>query len=583
MVNTDMIEADMMGLKPVYDYTQYSHDHNVNVIPEEDFKHLVSDTFKVIADTLRTTYGPYGSTVLLAQGNEITSTKDGHNVFEALGFSNHYKRNVYLTIKKIIDRVNDNVGDGTTTCIILAEKMFYNLNGIISTAEDKRNVLLTLNKIESFLTRADNHDDKYVSRLNNKSFSNLINVADNYDNELTNYLADAFAPTFDEFGNIIRVRNVVTDAAIDTSCDGNMYAIDYLPGKYRVRVNLDVEFGLMLGEPTSVKLALYDHAFTASDWNGFIKDYNPDDSDYTLILARAFNRSFMDNEYVRFLKTRMTFNKPIKVILCEIKGNYVQDEISDLAALLNIQPIGLKNTIKIDHNELPVTTVSVYKGNALCFYDVTSPVDYVNILEQEMKKDLSKSLIKKSSYISRLNALKLETEDSLITIKTASSLENKMLCDKIDDCVAIVNSAMVHGVVPNMLQYVHYILSTKYECDDIDTNILAGITTSITELFNDVWASKYYDRNNDEMSAVSQLLIYNTKAVKNDCMQPKSYNIVTNESVQKEELPTSAQYDLEVVTAAISIVKYLLTSSAFIFDAMIMKPTDDIGHYRQEY
>lgn len=579
-----MIEADLMGLKPIYDYTQYSHDNDVNVIPEQDFKKLVTDTFAIIADTLRTTYGPYGSTVLLAQGNEITSTKDGHNVFEALGFSNHYKRNVYLTIKKIIDRVNDNVGDGTTTCILLAEKIFDNLNNYIKSPEDKRNVLLVLNKIETFLSRTDNRDDKYVSALNKSSFANLINVADNYDNDLTEYLTEAFNPIYDEAGNVMSVRNVITDASIDTACDGNMYEIDYLPGKYRIRVNLDVEFGLTLQQPTNVKIALYDHAFAASDWNGFFKGYDDisDDTCITMILARSFNRSFMDNEYTRYLRTKMIAGKPIKIILCEIKGNYIQNEIADLGALLQTKPINFETTVDVKHDELPMTKVSVYRGNALCFYDVESPTDYVNIIELEMKKDLSKSLIKKNEYVHRLNALRLKNEDTLITIKTSSSLECKMLCDKIDDCVAIVNSAMVHGVVPNMLQYVYYLLERKYSDNRNIDPIVLCINTAIAGLFNIVWQSKYTNTRYDEMINTASSMVYSTKLIELGTKSPQSYDIISGEMVNPETLPTSAQYDLEVTTAAISIVKYLLTSRAFIFDAMIMKPTDDIGHYRQE-
>ena len=35
----------LAGIRKSWDYTQYSHDKNVNVIPEEDFKRLIHDTF----------------------------------------------------------------------------------------------------------------------------------------------------------------------------------------------------------------------------------------------------------------------------------------------------------------------------------------------------------------------------------------------------------------------------------------------------------------------------------------------------------------------------------------------------------
>ena len=86
------VAAELGGYKKHYDFTQYSHDNNVNVIPENDFKHLVEETFKCIADILRNTYGPYASSVVISEQAETFATKDGYNVFNAVGFSHTYKR-----------------------------------------------------------------------------------------------------------------------------------------------------------------------------------------------------------------------------------------------------------------------------------------------------------------------------------------------------------------------------------------------------------------------------------------------------------------------------------------------------------
>ena len=64
----------LAGIKKVYDYTQYSHENHVNVIPEQDFKQLIHDSFNTIADILRNTYGPYGSNVMLCTETTWTTT-----------------------------------------------------------------------------------------------------------------------------------------------------------------------------------------------------------------------------------------------------------------------------------------------------------------------------------------------------------------------------------------------------------------------------------------------------------------------------------------------------------------------------
>ena len=72
-MNEGELELQMAGYQKVYDYTQYSHDNNVNVIPEEAFKRLIRDTFKTITDVLRATYGPYGSSVVISEKDSFDS------------------------------------------------------------------------------------------------------------------------------------------------------------------------------------------------------------------------------------------------------------------------------------------------------------------------------------------------------------------------------------------------------------------------------------------------------------------------------------------------------------------------------
>lgn len=95
-------------------------------------------------------------------------------------------------------------------------------------------------------------------------------------------------------------------------------------------------------------------------------------------------------------------------------------------------------------------------------------------------------------------------------------------------------------------------------------------------LFDDIWKSKFGDNNNRELYKDSVEKMYLGESM-------MSYDIVSNKFVEQRMLPTSAQYDLEVVVAAISIVKYLLTGRALIFDAHILPAVNDGGHYTQKY
>ena len=572
-----MPPMEELGYTKSYDFTQYAHDNNVNVIPEDSFKHLIEETFRIIADILRNTYGPYGSTVVISDQSETTTTKDGYNVFNAVGFSHTYKRMVYLAIKKIIDRVNNNVGDGTTSCILLAEKMFREIEKTLKTVDDKRNILKVLTQFEEMIQSKDAVEEDIhegtVQPLHIDALRGLITVSDNYDENLAAVIEEALDPKWDEeTGIMTSVRNVVVESMIDVDADASsMYKIDYLPGDYRVRCNMDSEVALLFDQPKKIRVALYDHVFSASDWNFFMHDYDKETE--TLILARSFNRSFMDHEYTKYLKERMMVKQDVKILLAEIKGDFLRDEIKDLAAAIGTEAIGL-HAQAVDHSMLPVVSIQVYQGNCMCFDMDEIPDKYIEALQFEMETDTTKSMVKHQVYKDRIRALSKQSKDSLITVHASSSLESKMIADKIDDCISIVNSAMEYGIVPNMLVYGYWrIMRYKHSLDDkleMEKNVATAIMESIKGLFKDIWSSKHGDQQNAKCDAIMKDLYDSPN---------NGFDITKEAFVDTNILPTSAQYDLEVIAASISIVKYLLTSRALIFDAHILKPVDDTGRY----
>jgi hypothetical protein len=161
-----------------------------------------------------------------------------------------------------------------------------------------------------------------------------------------------------------------------------------------------------------------------------------------------------------------------------------------------------------------------------------------------------------------------------------------MINDKIDDCVAIVKSAFDHGVVPNMLWYgcerisrINVRERRKHDysgISELTMKVCTAIEESIEELCGDIWHSKYNDP--DDKSQETKLKILRKKFYTSESPD-YSFDIITDGLVDMVELPTSAQYDLEVLVATLSIVKYLLTSRALIFDAFLLQPQGDQGHF----
>ncbi len=578
-----MTEAELnaMGYSKRYDYTQYAHDNHVNVIPEDAFKHLVRDTFKTIADNLRETYGPYGSTILVSSCNETTATKDGYNIFCSLGFNHQYKRMVYLAIKKIIERVNTNVGDGTTSCILLAEKIFNKLNEIVKTPEDKRTIKTILDDIESYIQIPNEVDATYIKPLTESNLYNLLMVAANYDSELVDYIIDALCPVCEDETNpdskVVSIDNVIVNTGTPHEVSSTTYKVEHLPGKYRVRVNMDTDFALAFSAKRKVKILLYDHQFGTTEWHNFIEKY--DKSSYVFLMARSFSKVFMDNDYVRYAKNMALVKEDLKVVLCELKGGFYQDEVNDLAAVLKTKPLSVDN-VDIDFENAPEVDISIHNYNCMCFYDVEPPTSYIENLI--VKSESEESYAKKTLINDRITALKMDINDALITVKAESTIEMKMLGDKIDDCISIAKSAFNYGISPNLLWFGYRKLAlfepVNSDLRDKTFEVVNHIIGSIVDIAVDIYRSKH---SNDSQDVVDAWKAELTDGFYESGNGDQSYDILTDNLVDMTQFPTSAQYDAEIIIASISIVKYLLSSRALIFDANILTPQGDEGHFER--
>ena len=566
-------------------YTNYSIDYNVNVIPENDFRVLVQDTFKVIADRVGDTAGPYGSQVMLSYQNQSTTTKDGYNAFCGLAFNDPYMKMVYLAIKDICERVNKAVGDGTTSCILIAERLFNHLNDMISSNEDKRQLLNVLSTYEEYLMDRINKCE--CNKLNESNLKNLIEMASNGDVKLTKKIYEALNPQSDEDGNITSIRNIIPEQTNNMDSEETTISIQQLPGDYQIRIKMmPQDIDQFLAVRDNVRVVLYDHAMTETEWDLLEKPKNPEDS--LIIIARDFSSAALDKKLARYAKERMIQGGRHNIFPCWIVGN-VRTELDDLAAVLNTDVHALVFNQEIKYNELPLVKIEIFNDNCMAFHidDEAKKSDklkmYIDDLTKEMNADLSDSIVEHQKYLDRIEALKMETKDTIITCSGTSSMETSMLMDKIQDCISIVNSAFKYGVVPNLMVFGYYTICSHMNTLDPATfeySVGDIICRSIVDLFNFIYKSKYGELTDDLINKMNEHCVSfypddeecNGREYNSNNMDLKSFDVITEELVDVDALPTSAQYDIEVLVASISIVKYLITSRSLIFDATAFAP-----------
>jgi chaperonin GroEL len=100
-------------------------DNRGNFLIGNNFKSKASIALTKIADSVACTLGPLGSNVFLEdQFLQHVVTKDGYTVISKMAFADPVKKSVLNYVQKVSSRLNQSIGDGTTTAVVIATELF---------------------------------------------------------------------------------------------------------------------------------------------------------------------------------------------------------------------------------------------------------------------------------------------------------------------------------------------------------------------------------------------------------------------------------------------------------------------------
>ena len=105
-----------------------------NIVSESKVRETQMETLGIISDSLSKSFGPMGSTTAIVKNIDkngvninIEYTKDGHSIVKAIQFLNPIERSVQDMLTELTRYIVKEVGDGTTSAIILCAKVFSTL------------------------------------------------------------------------------------------------------------------------------------------------------------------------------------------------------------------------------------------------------------------------------------------------------------------------------------------------------------------------------------------------------------------------------------------------------------------------
>lgn len=109
-----------------------------NIVPQAITRDVQRQALKIIADAVALSFGPSGSTTAITKYNDqamstvsVSHTKDGHTIIKNLQFVNPIERSVQDLVTDMTRHIVKEIGDGTTSCAILASNLFNALCTVV--------------------------------------------------------------------------------------------------------------------------------------------------------------------------------------------------------------------------------------------------------------------------------------------------------------------------------------------------------------------------------------------------------------------------------------------------------------------
>jgi chaperonin GroEL len=144
---------------------------------------------KLLAKTVGVTYGPKGRTAMLDRLAGLLATKDGVTVAREVVLADPVERMGAETLKEACTKVNEQVGDGTTTVAVVAAALLEECHRLVAAGFDpmklaegiKEASLRSVQIIEDMALRVDSQD----------LLERVASVASNGDEEVAKALAEA--------------------------------------------------------------------------------------------------------------------------------------------------------------------------------------------------------------------------------------------------------------------------------------------------------------------------------------------------------------------------------------------------------
>lgn len=583
----------------------------LNVISEKDYFNIVNDVLSDISETVGQTLGPFGKTVLVTEPygtSPVFPSKDGFRIMLNFKYDNPVYDTIYKINRDVSVRLNQKVGDSTTSGNIIIAAFFKMLRELIVDKKTK----YTTTAIRNILKASENiiceklKDYGYIKTINDLSkeekrtiIKKVATVAANNDYAIGELIANLFEKFDFEPESFIDIERSKRE---DTYIDDDM-GFELPVGIIHQSMVNDVDgmtctfkepFFLMVDGPL-----VNDDLYSLSNWVFYvtIELKKP-----LVIIASSYSNEVLNwiisaRAGVVDKKTGEAITLPIAALILDDQGtaSISDNRLTDLNYALGGIVLPTKNGRIVDANKIKPMQIIQYLGQAEIFKSQMfhtriiggkGDPDKINARIKEIELDTnSKSLqdsVEFQSYIARNKKRIAMLRSRMVTIYAGGSTFKEKEYNKLvlEDAVYAARSTIENGYtlggnvsVTHLINHhrneliqsiTQYIIDNKITiCVGNKENDIKNIVSDVLDILSYSFGEAYRRvLQHANLSGSDITSIINTcvsdKIVKTFNLLSETYETIDSTDVN---LIVAGNTDQELLHAVFAVTTILITSS----------------------
>lgn len=535
-----------------------------NVVDEDNYKNISSQTLNIIANSLQKSLGYYGSSTIIEDKiNGHTATKDGYTILSSFKFEGSLPTTIYEIIKKISFNLVQTVGDGSTSSVVIARSLFNRINKELNGGElahyPAKEIFDSLKYLEKIII--ENIKD-YSTPITEKNFDvirKIAEVSNNNDNNVGKNIYDIYKKIGKE--GFIYLENSKTSEDTYEFLQGlefasGMIAEDFSNNRNKPEFTAKDPFIFMCND-----------RLDSTDLNYMVDSIGNLVSRFTkpvVIISKSFSTEFISNWIIN-----KRHNPELQICLVDFSfANKNQEEIFKDIAIYTNSTIYDKNFDDVNDfkknfvkmlgtcSEISINNRTTKIIGRSCSDNILN--DRINYINEEIEKFKELHDDSFESRIFQLETRKANLKSTIVKYYVGgdSELEKNnrryLIEDSIFACKAALETGYVSGgnlIIPKFINEVNF-----DELNNLNSTLLNLISESFKDCYRCVLNNASW--SNDQIEEILNICIKDNMI----------YNLKTKnfEDDDKTDIINSLKTETEILKAVISIIGILVTSNQFI-------------------